>query len=378
MLNALSAGLQRMQNSGLDGIRGALAELQFRYSAAQRADLLEVFQSLAGGESSTGGVDIGTAVKSLHEQFTKTGRPLAGMFKRWSMGMLEGRKFSDVIRGSFTEIELMIIDAGERSGHLASAFGEAAAVARANAEVMGTVAKEGAMPATYLVMAVYICVEFSTRMMPSLLKGVAVESLPASQQDFLAASSVVAQYWLPVSIALGLAVAWSLWSLPRLTGRIRRDYLDKLPPWSIYKSFASSSLMISLSALVKAGQPLDEAVKHMRRMSGPWMHERLGVIVARMKDSKLGAALDVGLFDQKTADLIAIYSSTPDIDAALSRIGKRAIVNAVARIKTQLALVRNASLLVMGLLIYNAYGVVTSVADSGTKPARAGISRPAK
>jgi type II secretory pathway component PulF len=361
MLSSITGGLQRFQHAGLEGIQAWFAETQFRYSAKQRADLLEVFHSQAGT------VDIGTAVKTLQAQFAKTGRPLAGMFKRWSVGMMEGRKFSEVIKGSFSEVELMIIDAGERSGHLASAFGEAAAVARANAEILGTVAKEGAMPATYLAMAVYISVEFSTRLMPSLMKGVAIETLASSQRDFLAATTVVANYWIPATSALGLGLAWSLWSLPRLTGRVRRDYLDRLPPWSIYKSFASSSLMISLSALVKSGQPLDEAVKHMRRMSGPWMHERLGVIVARMKDQKAGAALDVGLFDQQTADLIAIYSATPDFDDALSRIGKRAIVNAVARIKTQLALVRNGSLLLMGLLVYNAYDVVTSVADAGTK-----------
>lgn len=85
---------------------------------------------------------------------------------------------------------------------------------------------------------------------------------------------------------------WVIWSLPRLTGSVRRRVLDHLFPWSLYREVQGVSFLLNLSALLRASLRTDEALDMLSRNASPWMYERLTATRRQVSRGKhLGQAM---------------------------------------------------------------------------------------
>jgi type II secretory pathway component PulF len=77
--------------------------------------------------------------------------------------------------------------------------------------------------------------------------------------------------------------------LPIWTGTVRK-LVDELPLFSLYKTWTGLGFLISLSALLKAGVSLREALETLECRSPPYTAERLHAVILR-DDAYLGEAL---------------------------------------------------------------------------------------
>ncbi len=77
--------------------------------------------------------------------------------------------------------------------------------------------------------------------------------------------------------------------LPRWKGSLRK-VVDNLPLFSLYKSWTGLGFLLSLSALLKAGVSLREALEVLESRSLPYTAERLRAVLVR-DDAYLGQAL---------------------------------------------------------------------------------------
>jgi len=58
--------------------------------------------------------------------------------------------------------------------------------------------------------------------------------------------------------------------LPIWTGNVRR-FLDKYPPWVLYRDFSGAMLIVSLSTLMRSGVSLRSSLERSLRFSSPWL-----------------------------------------------------------------------------------------------------------
>jgi len=172
-----------------------------------------------------------------------------------------------------------------------------------------------------------------------------------SQRALFELSGIIAKTWMYIIPSLSLVGFIAMRSVPRYSGTFRH-ILDKIPPWSIYRIYSSATFMISLSALIKAGIPIESAIRFIRQQSSPWMKEHLSIMTGRMRAGiEQGEAMDTGLLSDRVSDMVAIYSSTADFDAAINTLGKTATEDGLRTIKKQAGLAKTISMVLIGFAV---------------------------
>ena len=154
----------------------------------------------------------------------------------------------------------------------------------------------------------------------SLPAGVQLEGAAATLKttsDFFAAFG---PYLLAAIILVPLGIARLL---PVWTGTARK-IADELPLFGLYKTWTGLGFLISLSALLKAGISLREALAMLEERSPPYTAERLRAVLAR-DDAYLGEALAAsgyGWPDPRTIKLIRHFIVSDRPGEALAQLAE--------------------------------------------------------
>lgn len=353
---------RKLRSSGGVDLEFALIKWQFKSGAAMRASFFEKLASLIND-----GKPLDAALRQMHARYAEKKRPLTPILAAWVNTMNEGKPFADASRGYISDTETIIIAAGEKSGDLAQAFEQAALVARAGADINKAVRKELATPVVQLIVLVGLMVGFSTSVAPGLSQSVPWSALDDSQRALFSLAKVVASTWFVVVPLMVVGFWAAMWSMPRYTGPARK-WLDKIPPWSVYRIYSGSTFMISLSALIKAGIPIEAAIRFIRQQASPWMREHTAVMIGRLRSgADQGEAMDVGLLGEDLADTVAIYSKTTNFEAAMNSVGKEAIKTGIESIQAKASVAKVMSTLLIGVFVGWMFDAMLSISDAAQR-----------
>ncbi|MEJ6002643.1 type II secretion system F family protein [Paucibacter soli] len=335
---------------------------QFRSSGIQRARFFEMMSSLIKD-----GKALDASLRELASRYQKKKRPNASIMRSLVSSLDEGKPFADAIKNYVSDTEFIILSSGEKSGDLGVAFEQAAVVARAGVDITKAVRNELATPVLQIVVLLVILVGFSTSVAPGLAKSVPKWALDDSQRMLFGLADVVARTWfIGVPVLIGLIWA-ALWSMPRYTGPARK-ILDKLPPWSVYRTYSGSTFMISLAALIRAGVSIETAIRFISGKSMPWMKEHLAVMIGRLRSgADQGESLDVGLLTDDLADTVAIYSKTSDFEKAMSSLGREAIKVGIEDITRKAGFGKTVATLLMGLFVAWMFDAMMGISDAAQR-----------
>ena len=347
---------------GTSGFSSWFERKMFGFSPKQRAEFYEMLSALIAD-----GKPLDASVRELEVRYKSKKRPLAGLLAAWSDSLNEGKPFAEAIRGYASETEVVIIAATEKSGDLASGFLQAASVARSGSAIRGAVAAEMTTPLIQVAALVVMLIGFSTSLAPELTRSIPMSAMDDSQRALFSMAAVVASTWYFAVPLLLLLLGTSIWSMPRYTGPFRK-VLDHIPPWSVYRIYTSATFMIALSSLIKAGVPIESAIRFIRLQSSPWLKEHTSVMVGRLRAGvEQGDAMDTGLLSNRMADMVAIYSKTSNFDVAVSSVGKMSMDDGLANIKKQAGAARLVSTVLIGVLVGWIFTAMMSISDAAQK-----------
>lgn len=354
--------LKQLNGSNSADLESWLAKAQFKMGAVKRAAFYEKMAALIQND-----IPLDAALRQLLARYSEKKRPMAPLLKAWVSALDEGKLFAEATRGYIGETEGIIIAAGEKSGDLVVAFEQAALVARASSDIGKAVRGEMTTPAVQVVVLVCLLVGFSTTMAPGLAQSVPPSALDSSQRALFGLAAVVAKTWFIVVPGLVIGFWAALWSMPRYTGPARR-FLDRIPPWSVYRIYTGSTFMISLAALIKAGVPIEAAIRFIRGQSSPWMREFLSEMVGRLRSgADQGSAMDVGLLSDELADTVAIYSKTSTFDDAMNSVGKEAIKTGIEGIKAKAGFAKIVATVLIGVFVGWMFDAMMGLSDAANR-----------
>ncbi|OWQ92324.1 hypothetical protein CDN99_07240 [Roseateles aquatilis] len=215
------------------------------------------------------------------------------------------------------------------------------------------VRKAVAYPLMLLGAMTAILVVFSLHAVPVLADLIAPERWPPLGQALYAVAWLVRHHGLMIGAMALAGGALFVWALPRWQGPGRR-WLDRYPPFSLYRDFSGAMLVISLSSLMRAGVSLRASLERAGRFSGPWMRWHLRQILARLSDrqaAQFGRAFATGVLNPAMEERVQDAAERRDPVAAFVKIGvgsidrlQRGIADSAARLNG-LLLVAAAALL---------------------------------
>jgi len=316
-----------------------LARRQFR---AQRADYYEYLGSL---------MEQGDGRKTLHDIFEDDARRYGRrsvrgrLSARWAERFREsGGNLEQTFQGSLPNDDIALLRASQLAG--------AGALATSLHDVAGTArlldrAKSGFLT-TMMAAGIACCA------MLLMLVATPLYTVPQLRRTF---AVVPAEYWGKSTralfgladllqanlglalIGLALLVGLSAWSLPSLTGALRRR-LDEWSIWRLYRDFHSIRFLALLGTMARqrgnVATPLRDALLAQMPGASAWKAWHLNRMLLLLDDGVVGAeTFDTGLLDRETqwflADMMAIHGVDAGLARTRQRIEGRIIVDVLRR-----------------------------------------------
>lgn len=316
-------------NKWLDIVKTSVAKFFFTTSIR-----LSVFEKLSSFVAS--GVPIVDTLKLLEKEYAELKdvfdvRPFA--MRQWSKKMdEEGLTFSEALEGWVPASERMLIMSGEDSGDIEDAFKNCIETTTATKEMVGTIVGKLTYPIILISLLFGVIAAFSLLIVPILTSISPPERWPSVSQDLYTLSQFTTANWHWVLLSIFAIVITLSKSLGIVTGPAR-TLLNKVPPYSMYRSFQSSVLIMSLSSMMRSGVPIQDSLRLISNASNRYIKSEIDKILSRL-DSGMqeGQAFKTGFFDDETKVDIAVYAETDNIAVHMDTIGRSAIKNGVGKV----------------------------------------------
>lgn len=283
----------------------------------------------------------------------KPTRAVAAMLYEVKGMVADGKTFAQAIEPWVSGEEAALIAAGERTGNLRAAFTDALYLISVRKRIWGAVAGGVVYPVILAIALIVMLKIIAYKVIPALSKTSPAETWEGPGHLTYLMSYFVQHYGLITLITLLVLLAVVIISLPTKTGTMRY-YLDKIPPWSIYRRINGGLFMLALAVLIRSGVKQAEALELLLSNANRYMRERLeAVIYGTTKGLFLGQALLESEFDfpdRRTILLLTILDKLDGFDIALRRFADDELVRVQQQVEAAMKTFYVVMLALMGLI----------------------------
>ena len=188
------------------------------------------------------------------------------------------------------------------------------------------------------------------------------EQWPWTGRIFRAMALFIHTWPHAIAATLAAAVLAARLVLLKWTGP-GRAFLDRIAPFSIYRTVVGSAFLFVLLEYLRAGLDLnDRTFEELKRAASPYTRHRIATIQDRMRSGiSLGAAMMTsghGFPDPTLSPVVAALDGVPEWDTKLSRFVDRWILRSESLMRSRSAAINTALTLFVTALIT---GVVQSL-----------------
>lgn len=319
------------------------------------------------------GVRLSNAVDMLRQQTAQNvTSPRYVVFTEIWDTLRSGEGLAEGLRQFVPPGELMLIEAGERAGRLPEVLRQTAKSVEGRMKMRKAIRNSLFYPTLLFAASIALLYFIGSVAIPRLARLSDPSSWSGAAAWLHSLSQFVRSYEaMGVLAAFVVFFLWVLWTLSRRLYPGVRKYLDKIPPWSLYRLTVGSGFMIALSATIRAGIPQQEALLQMREYSSPYLEERIEdtYLALREGSQNIGTALkETGhdFPDREVINDMAIYADLPDFEEVLARYGEEWIDKAVERIRTQGSILNTIGILfiagVIGFVVLGMFSIQQEIA----------------
>ncbi|WP_415912604.1 type II secretion system F family protein [Neptuniibacter sp. QD37_11] len=329
--------------------------LKKTFSAKMRLEMYEaILTQLEDGQP------IEMIIRSLSQEYKKYNKKdnRAKILDNISELISESGSLAEPLSQWVPNNEVMLIQAGEKTGKLADAIRNCIEAVNSIMAIRGAIISKSVYPVVLFSALIGFLLLFALSIIPQISEIMDPATWPPTLKVQHTMSEFIKNWGIFAALGFVGFVILVGWSLANWTHDIRIKFFDKLPPWSIYKAYSSSLFLISLSSLVKSGVPLSDAVNQLIEHANPITRKHLIRIRKGLSDGRsIGDLLSGGILIRKTAITVAVMAKGSDFKKSLERIGKRAIEDGIGAIKVLTGVMNNLALLmVAGYIIFSLYG----------------------
>lgn len=289
------------------------------------------------------------------------------MYKIWIKKLNQGQEFGKILKPYIPPTEAMIISATETAGSISDGFYLANQIAKNQAIFIRIFKNAIISPTITLVAALGILSFFCLKVLPGL-----AGSLDANQMSSfsLFMAKVINNYELYFSVFIVAFIGLILliiWALPNARAGIRL-YLEKIPPFSIYRIVTGCSFLYAFSALSKAGLQQTDSLKRMADFAKPYLRYRIEKILYQMNR---GVSFGVSLIntrlnfpDRDIVDELSMHSEAGNIEDALDEIITEMQIDGVELISLQAEITKYIGMaLIIIVVLFIVTGLFSFIAD---------------
>ena len=245
---------------------------------------------------------------------------LARIYTDIRLKLQNGLSFGEAIRQWVSHNDYMILDTIEDSDEFATYLARYCKTLETNRKQNNSLAGLLGYPVLLVTMAYGVLAYFSIEIAPELSRLFPIENWQGLAYWVFSIGNFLALI-LPGVICLAVVVPLiTILSLPRWSSDLRY-HVDKLPIYSVYRSWTGAIFLQSMGCLMSSGLSAMEAIGKIIPNANPYLRDRLEMVRYHMLDGdNLGEALSKtgGSWPDKTVNLsLRIFCQAPDFPKQL-------------------------------------------------------------
>lgn len=335
--------------------RLARALYQATFSAQDRIEIYDDFrQYLLDGRSAK------ETYQKLIDNYSRRGKnpgdAVAQILTECSENLGGGFGLGDSLREWIPDQELSIIESCDLAGHAEDGFLNAIDIASGTGRISATVKSTVGITAYLTLLTVSVLVLFCMMLVPVILQAVPLSQWNGLQTGVYYFYLLLTDWWWLMLLCFGGIITLVILSLPRLTGPLR-FFLDRFPPWSIYRRIHGAAFIMNVNAMDAAGIPLERAIASMKESTrSAWLYERLDAVERAITagEENLGQALDATGYefpDERAIVKLQSLFETKNSEGSLKRFAATWLDRTVSSVERTGERMRIGSLLLCGVLV---------------------------
>lgn len=312
------------------------------------------------------GMGLDYSLELLAAQALKRKSPLARIFDNIGARLKTGHGLETALAGYVPAEEIMLIAGGQESGALANGFALAAGLIEAKSKILKAVAGAISYPLLLMGMCVVLLWTISFTVIPQFMEISDPRTWTGMARALWIISDFVASpFGLAVFVIIVAGILFAVFSMPFWTGHIRA-YLDRYPPWSVYRLTIGCVWLFTVATLMRSGKQLMHILDAMLNSDAisPFLRER---VVAVAHESGLGKNFGEALADTRfnfpdidMVDDLCAYARLPGFAERLHEIASDWLNHGIEKIQLQARLVNTVFIVFIGVMIF---GIVTATGD---------------
>jgi len=288
--------------------------------------------------------------------------------RHWIAAHREHGRLSETIHGWVPTSEVLLIEAGERSGRFSQALGIMLRLNDKVSSIRSQVIGKLTYPLSMSLLLGGVIYFLSTQFVPPLaaIHGDRPWIGEAGQAiAFLKWAQWGAPFTLAVLVALTLGIALTL---GRFSGPAR-TLLDAVPPWSVHRVVCGTGFLAAVIVLMESGRGLVEALDLTRLGAQPYLAVKIDKVRAAMREGEdFGAALlKTGdqFPDRQLIKEIQVFERIGRLDEGLLNIVETWMADATVRMNGQIGMLSNlimvAAFSVLGFVFNGVYSIIGQI-----------------
>ncbi len=309
--------------------------------------LLEAVSNLKNRALKRGASDFEAVVLKRVEKRLHDGLPPGQAFARFvpvNEGVILQSYDADFIKG-LKDCAKSIEDAAKIRGHIVAAL---------------------AAPLFYAALLLGVMYVYGSMVLPKIAVVLPFERWTGTLRGLALMSFFTTSVWFWVFLA-GLVLSFALFavSLPRFTGPVRA-FLDRFPPYSIYRILVGAATLQSLASLMHSGRSVPQALQRIERLSRKnlWLSERVNAALFHLRSGEqLGEAFfksKLNFPDNELNEDLMLYATLDHFDRTLIDIARSWTEQSIDRVSATSKAANNFMLmLVGGTMAYMVTGILT-------------------
>jgi type II secretory pathway component PulF len=222
-----------------------------------------------------------------------------------------------------------------------------------------------AAPFLYVILLLAVMYLYGAVVIPKIALVLPPEQWTGSLKGLSIISAFVTSSWFWVFlVALVSLFFLFFWSLPRLTGGFRA-FLDRYPPYSIYRVLVGAGMLQSLASLMMSGLSVPQSLERMQRLSksNPWLHERITSTLFYLRDGdQLGDAFyktKLCFPDPELIEDLKLYATLDHFDQTLMDVARTWTEESIENVSRTSKVLNNMLLLLVGgFMAFMALGIL--------------------
>ena len=218
------------------------------------------------------GVQLNDAVREVHSIYSDGDKqkhhPIALASREASMGVSNGKVLADAMANWLPSQERALIDAGQESGDLIGALNDCVRLIEARGKILSSVIGATFYPALLWALLAYFLGIISYKMVPNMARMSDPRSWTGTAALLYEIANFVTGQGIYILVGFVLLLILIFWSMPFYTGP-GRVALDRMPPWSIYRTLQGTTFLLNVAVMLRAGIKPYDSLQMLSRTANP-------------------------------------------------------------------------------------------------------------